>query len=59
VVVVVTVEAVNVHRNSGTLSEALQTVRNHLGAELTEPLSLQTKVDDAVGTVGNINDSAG
>lgn len=52
-------EAVDVHRNSGTLSEALQTVGNHLGAELAEPLSLQTEVDDAVGTVGNINDGAG
>lgn len=52
-------EAVDVHRNSGTLSEALQTVGNHFSAELAEPLSLQTEVDDAVGTVGKINDGAG
>lgn len=58
-VVIVTVEAVDVHRNSGTLSEALQTVGNHFSAELAEPLSLQTEVDDAVGTVGKINDGAG
>jgi hypothetical protein len=50
---------VDVHRNSGTLSEALQTVGDHLGAKLAEPLSLETEVDDTVGTVGNINDGAG
>jgi hypothetical protein len=59
VVVIVTVEAMDVHRNSGTLSEALQTVGDHLGAKLAEPLSLETEVDDTVGTVGNINDGAG
>jgi hypothetical protein len=58
VVIVVTVEAVNVQRDTGTLSKALQTVRNHLGAELAEPLSLQTEVNNAVGTVGEIDNGA-
>jgi hypothetical protein len=58
VVVVVTVEAVDVERNTGTLSKTLQAVRNHLGAERTEPLALQAEVNNAVGTVGKIDDSA-
>jgi hypothetical protein len=58
VVVVVAVEAVNVECNTGTLSKALQAVRNHLGAERTEPLALQAEVNDAVGAVGKIDDSA-
>ena len=58
VVVVVTVEAVNVECNTGTLSKALKAVRNHLGAESTEPLALQAEVNDAVRTVGKIDDSA-
>ena len=45
--------------NTTTLSEALKTVRNHLGAKLAEPLSLQTEVDDTVGTVGEIDNGAG
>lgn len=51
VVIIVTVKAVNVQCNTSTLGEALQAVRNHLSAELAEPLSLQTKVNNAVGTV--------
>ena len=44
--------------NTGTLSKALKAVRNHLGAESTEPLALQAEVNDAVRTVGKIDDSA-
>ena len=51
-------KAVNVECNTGTLSKALQAVRNHLGAESTEPLALQAEVNYAVGTVGKIDDSA-
>ena len=58
-VIVVTVEAVDVQRDTGTLSEALHAVGDHFGAELAEELALQAKVDDAVGTVGEVDDGAG
>jgi hypothetical protein len=57
-VVVVTVETVDVQRNTSTLGKALETMRDHLGAELAKPLSLQTEVNDTVGTVGKIDDCA-
>lgn len=44
--------------DTSTLSKALQTVRNHLSAELAEPLSLQTKVNHGIGTVGEIDNGA-
>jgi hypothetical protein len=58
VVVVVTVQAVNVQCDTSTLSKALQAVRNHLSAELAEPLSLQAKVNNGVGTVREVDDGA-
>lgn len=59
VVIVVAVEAVDVQRDTGTLSETLHAVGDHLGAELAEELALQAKVDNAVGTVGEVDDGAG
>ena len=57
-VVVVTVKTVNMQRNTSTLGKALETMRDHLGAKLAKPLSLQTEVDNTVGTVGKIDDRA-
>lgn len=58
-VVVITTDAVDVHGDAGGLGEALQAVRHHLGAQLAEPLALEAQVDDAVGTVGEIDNGAG
>jgi hypothetical protein len=57
-VVVVTVKTVNMQRNTSTLGKALETMRYHLGAELAKPLSLQTEINNTVGTVGKIDDRA-
>lgn len=57
-VVVVTVKTVNMQRDTSTLGKALETMRDHLGAELAKPLSLQTEVNNTVGTVGKIDDRA-
>lgn len=45
--------------HSCTLGKALQTVRNHLSAQRSEPLSLEAKVDNTVRSVGQIDDGAG
>jgi hypothetical protein len=59
VVVVVAADAVDVHGEAGGLGEALQAVGHHLSAQLSEPLALQSEVDDAVRSVGEVDDSAG
>lgn len=58
-VVIVTVEAVDVECDAGTLGKALETMGDHLGAQLAEPLALKAKVDNTVGTVGKVDDGAG
>jgi hypothetical protein len=45
--------------NAGSLGKALQTVRHHLTAQLAEPLAFKTELDDAIGTVREIDDGAG
>lgn len=56
VVVVVAAEAVDVHGDAGSPGKALDAVGDHLGAEVTNLLALQTKVDDGEGTVRQIDD---
>lgn len=58
-VVVVTAQAVDVQGDAGSLGKALQAVGDHLTAELAEVLALEAQVDDGVGSVGQIDDSAG
>lgn len=58
-VVVVTPQAVHVHRHPRSLGKARKTVRHHLARQLAQPLSLKTQLDDAIGTVGQIDDGAG
>ena len=59
VVIVVAPQAVDVHGNAGTLGEALHAVGDHLTAQLTEPFSLETELNDAVRPVGQVDDGAG
>jgi hypothetical protein len=57
VVVVVTSDNIYVHCDSGTLGETLQTMRQHLGAQIAELLAVELQVGDAEGTVGQVDDS--
>lgn len=59
VVIIVAVKTVDMKRDAGTLRKALQAVRDHLAAELAEPFALEAKVNDAVRSVGKIDDGAG
>lgn len=56
--VVITANAVHMHRHARRLRKALQAVRHHLGAQLAQPLALEPEVDDAVGPVGEVDDGA-
>lgn len=58
-VVVVAAKAVDVQRDARGLGKALQTVGNHLAAEIADLLALEAQVDDGVRSVGEINDGAG
>jgi hypothetical protein len=58
VVVVVAVQAVDVHGDAGSLREAVQAVWNHLAAEVADFLAAQAEVADAVGAVGEVDDGA-
>lgn len=58
-VIVLTVEAVDVEGDAGTLGKALEAVGNHLAAQLAEELTLESEVDDTVGAVGEVDDGAG
>lgn len=58
-VVVVSADAVDVHRHLRALREALQAVGYHLAAQLAEPLTLEAQLGDAVWAVGDVDDSAG
>lgn len=57
-VVVLAPEAVDVQGDTGALRETLQAVRDHLAAEVANLLALETQLDDAVGTVRQIDDGA-
>jgi hypothetical protein len=57
VVIVEATETVDMHSDAGALCEALQAVRNHFAAKVTNLLALEAKLNDAVGSVGQINHS--
>ena len=58
VVVIVAPQTVHVQRDAGGLGEALQAVRDHLGAEVADLLALQAQVYDAVRAVRQVDDGA-
>lgn len=55
-VVVVTSNNINVHCDTRALGETLQTVRDHLSAQVTKLLTVKLQVGDAEGTVGEVDD---
>jgi hypothetical protein len=57
VVVVVAVQAVDVHGDAGALRKAVQAVGNHLAAKITDLLAAQAQLADAVRAVGEVDDS--
>lgn len=59
VVVVVTSDNIDVHGNAGALGETLQTVGQHLGAEVANLLATQLQVADAERTVGQVDNCTG
>jgi len=56
VVVVVAAQAVDVEGDARGAGEALKAVGDHLAAEVANLLALETEVDDAVGTVREVDD---
>ena len=57
-VVVVAVQAVDVHGDARALREAVQAVRDHLAAEVADFFAAQAQVADAVGAVREVDDGA-
>jgi hypothetical protein len=58
VVVVVAVQTVDVHCDTGSLREAVQAVGDHLAGKVADFLAAETEVADAVGAVGEVYDGA-
>ena len=56
--IVLAPQTVHMQRDARALGEALQAVRQHLGAEVAELLAAQAEVDDGVGPVGEVDDGA-
>ena len=59
VVVVVTSDNVDMHGDARTLGETLQTVRQHLCAQVTNFFTAELQVADAEGAVGEVDDGTG
>lgn len=59
VVVVVTSKAIHMKGEASGLRKALQAVRHHLGAQLAKPFTLEPELDDAIRTVGQVDDGPG
>lgn len=57
--VIITISATNMQRHIRSLRKALQTVGDHLGAEITDLLALEAEVDHSPGTGGEIDDGPG
>lgn len=58
VVVVVAVQAVDVHCDAGSLRKAVQAVRDHLAGKVADLFAAQAEIADAVGAVGEVYDGA-
>lgn len=59
VVVVIAVCAADVQGDTGSLCEALQAVRDHLGAQIADLLALESEINDCPRATGEIDDSPG
>ena len=57
-VIVVSSDAINMQRCPTGLGKALEAVRNHLCAQTTNLLPLETQVDDAEGSVREVDHGA-
>lgn len=55
VMIVIAADAVDVHRDAGGLGEALQAMGNHLRAQLAQPFPLQAEFNDAIWSVGQVD----
>lgn len=58
VVVVVAVQAVDVHCDAGSLRKAVQAVRDHLAGKVADLLAAQAQLGDAEGAVREVDDGA-
>jgi hypothetical protein len=56
VVIIITVSTTNMQRHTRSLGKALQTVRDHLSAEIADLLALEAEVNDCPRPAGEIND---
>lgn len=54
VVVIVAVQAVDVHRHARALRKTVQAVRDHLARKVADLFAAQAEVADAVGAVGQV-----
>ena len=59
VVVVITIRTANVQSHVRSLRETLQTVGDHLSAQVTNLLALEAEVNDCPGTAGEIDHGPG
>lgn len=59
VVVIVTSDNVDVHGDTRALGETLQTVRQHLCAQVANFLTAELQVADTEGAVGEVDDGTG
>lgn len=57
--IVIAPNAVHMHRNASSLRERLQTMRQHLAAQVADLFSLRAQVDDGEGSVREVDDGAG
>lgn len=51
-------QTIEMEREAGRLGEALQTMGQHLGAEVADLLAAQAQLDDAEGPVRQVDDGA-
>lgn len=58
-VVVITICATDVQSHASGLRKALQTVGDHLGAQIADLLALEAQVDNCPRAAGQVNDSPG
>lgn len=57
--IVIAIGTANVQRHTSRLRETLQTVRDHLSAQVADFLTLEAEVDHRIRPTGEINDSPG
>lgn len=55
-VVILSVQAAHVKSNTGCLSKALETVRDHLRAQSANLLTAEAQIDHGVGSIRQVDD---